>query len=84
MEETSEVTAGERTERRRLDGCFPRMALRENTNVYSANSRCADNAARISFVSRWSPAKSMMFSDICGTDLLFFDKRKDYSLPQGW
>jgi len=25
-----------------------------------------------------------MFSDICGTDLLFFDKRKDYSLPQGW
>jgi hypothetical protein len=81
MEESSEVTEGKRTERRGLDGCFPRMALKENRNVCSADFQIC---CRHLLCLRGSPAKSMMFSDICGTDLLFFDKRKDYSLPQGW
>ena len=75
----------ERTEGRRgIDGCFPRMGLKENTNVCSAFFAvpCKLHASPLSPCGVL--AESVLFSGTCGTDLLFCDKRKGSSWPQGW
>lgn len=70
--------------RRRINGCFPRMGFKENTNVCSAFFAvpCMLHASPLSPCAVL--AKSMLLIGTCGTDLLFCDERKGCSWPQGW